>query len=70
MENQMTKVEWVSVKQKLPPNSDKVLVYNRLFGVGVDWIDTNVLPTIWWRGLNPYLPTHWAEYPEVPDDDL
>lgn len=63
----MTKVEWISVHDRLPEEETKVLVCRdwQYIEIGYVWMDD------WFTWENneviPFV-THWAELPELPEE--
>ena len=69
----MNKVEWISIKDRLPEEGIRVLIIDKICGVPI--MHTAYLDAGWWRdsywdrpiklGPNREV-THWTELPELP----
>ena len=64
--DELRKRQWISVKDRLPENRGKVLIYSQEYGVREGFYD---MPIQWFiLGLDFTSPTHWQPMPEPPKE--
>ncbi len=64
--DELRKRQWISVKDRLPENRGKVLIYSQEYGVREGFYDMPIQRFI--LGLDFTSPTHWQPMPEPPKE--
>ena len=64
-------IEWISVKDRLPPNDNAVLVFYKFKYIEVGWVNRSQLGSLWQvcgHDVGNDWVTHWMPLPNPPQE--